>query len=162
MLASRGILPPRDQTQVSCVSCIASRFFTSESLGKPTYVYVCAFVIFQYISKCSPEKQTNSMCIYMHTHSMLTCTLIHTCTYTHVHPCSHIELHVFIIIPPTDRHSCIESHILIYTVILSYTHGTHLHIIHMYNHIHNHSSHTDISKHTKHIQVVAYTCSKCE
>ena len=118
--------------------------------------------MFPTLSKSSYTCLHEAMCIYMHTHSTLTCTLIHTCTYTHVHPCSHIELHVFIIIPPTDRHSCIESHILIYTVILSYTHGTHLHIIHMYNHIHNHSSHTDISKHTKHIQVVAYTCSKCE
>ena len=42
--SSRGSSWLSDQTQVSCVSCIASRFFTTESLGKPTYVYVCAYI----------------------------------------------------------------------------------------------------------------------
>ena len=31
----RGSFPPRDQTQVSCVSCIAGRFFTTELPAKP-------------------------------------------------------------------------------------------------------------------------------
>ena len=31
---SRGSSPPRDQTQVSCVSCIEGGFFTTEPLGK--------------------------------------------------------------------------------------------------------------------------------
>ena len=31
----RGSSCPRDQTGVSCASCIASRFFTAEPLGKP-------------------------------------------------------------------------------------------------------------------------------
>ena len=31
---SRGSSSPRDQTQVSCVSCIEGRFFTTELLGK--------------------------------------------------------------------------------------------------------------------------------
>ena len=39
MLASRGIFPPRDQTQVSCVSCIASGFSTTEPLGKALQRY---------------------------------------------------------------------------------------------------------------------------
>ena len=39
MLASRGIFPPRDQTQVSCVSCIASGFSTVEPSGKPLQTY---------------------------------------------------------------------------------------------------------------------------
>ena len=33
--SSRGFSPPRDQTGVSCVSCIAGRFFTTEPPGKP-------------------------------------------------------------------------------------------------------------------------------
>ena len=35
MPSSRGSLQPRDQTQFSCVSCIAGRIFTTEPLGKP-------------------------------------------------------------------------------------------------------------------------------
>ena len=35
---SRGSSQPRDQTQVSCVSCIAGRFFTAEPLGKPFHL----------------------------------------------------------------------------------------------------------------------------
>ena len=35
MASSRGSFRPRDQTCVSCVSCIAGRFFTAEPLGKP-------------------------------------------------------------------------------------------------------------------------------
>ena len=35
MLSSRGSSRPGDQTHVSCVSCIAVGFFTTESLGKP-------------------------------------------------------------------------------------------------------------------------------
>ena len=33
---------PRDQTSVSCVSCIAGRFFTAEPLGKPQMLYSVA------------------------------------------------------------------------------------------------------------------------
>ena len=36
MPSSRGSSQPRDQTCVSCVSCTAGGFFTSESLGKPS------------------------------------------------------------------------------------------------------------------------------
>ena len=35
MPSSRGSSGPRDGTHVSCGSCIAGRFFTSEPLGKP-------------------------------------------------------------------------------------------------------------------------------
>ena len=35
MPSSRGFSRPRDQTHVSCVSCIAGRFFTTELPGKP-------------------------------------------------------------------------------------------------------------------------------
>ena len=35
MPSSRGSSRPRDQTRVSCTSCIAGRFFTSEPLLKP-------------------------------------------------------------------------------------------------------------------------------
>ena len=34
--SSGGIFPTRDQTHVSCVSCIVGGFFTAEPLGKPT------------------------------------------------------------------------------------------------------------------------------
>ena len=34
--SSRGSSPPRDQTPVSCVFCIAGRFLTTEPLWKPT------------------------------------------------------------------------------------------------------------------------------
>ena len=33
---SRGSSPPRDQTHISCVSCIAGRFLTTEPPGKPS------------------------------------------------------------------------------------------------------------------------------
>ena len=36
MSSSRGSSGPRDQTHVSCGSCIAGGFFSSESLGKPS------------------------------------------------------------------------------------------------------------------------------
>ena len=35
--SSRGSFQPRDQTHVSCGSCIAGGFFTTEPLGKPLY-----------------------------------------------------------------------------------------------------------------------------
>ena len=35
MPSSRGSFQPKDQTAISCVSCIAGRFFTAEPLGKP-------------------------------------------------------------------------------------------------------------------------------
>ena len=38
----RGSSGPRDQTWVSCVCCIAGRFFTAEPPGKPIwYIVVC-------------------------------------------------------------------------------------------------------------------------
>ena len=36
MPSSRGSSRPRDQTSVSCSSCIAGEFFTTEPLGKPS------------------------------------------------------------------------------------------------------------------------------
>ena len=33
--SSRGFSWPRDQTHISCISCIAGRFFTTEPVGKP-------------------------------------------------------------------------------------------------------------------------------
>ena len=35
--SSRGSSPPRDQTYVSCGSCIAGRFFTTEPPGNPLW-----------------------------------------------------------------------------------------------------------------------------
>ena len=37
MPSLRGYFQPRDWTHVSCISCIAGRFFTTEPLGKPSY-----------------------------------------------------------------------------------------------------------------------------
>ena len=42
MPSSRGSSRPRDQTCMSCIFCIAGRFFTSETLGKPTGIYTLA------------------------------------------------------------------------------------------------------------------------
>ena len=39
MLSSRGSSQPRDQTHISCGSCIAGGFFTTEPLGKP-YLHI--------------------------------------------------------------------------------------------------------------------------
>ena len=39
MLSSRGSSWPRDQTRISCVSCISGRFFTAEPLEKPPMLY---------------------------------------------------------------------------------------------------------------------------
>ena len=41
MPSSRGSSRPRDRTLISCVSCIAGAFFTTEPPGKPQYVYTC-------------------------------------------------------------------------------------------------------------------------
>ena len=40
MTSSRGSSQPMDQTQVSCSSCIAARFFTTEPLLKPPNYHV--------------------------------------------------------------------------------------------------------------------------
>ena len=39
MPSSRGSSQPRDQTLVSCVSCIAGRFFTAGPRGKPLGIF---------------------------------------------------------------------------------------------------------------------------
>ena len=54
---SRASSPPRDQTQVSFISCIACGFFTSEPPGKPKKSYInilyCrSCIVFHYLSKC--------------------------------------------------------------------------------------------------------------
>ena len=36
--SSKGSSQPRDQTCVSCVFCLASRFFTAEPPGKPVFM----------------------------------------------------------------------------------------------------------------------------
>ena len=38
MLSSRGTFGPRDQTCISCGSCIADGFFTTEPPGKPPLI----------------------------------------------------------------------------------------------------------------------------
>ena len=55
---SKGSFWPRDQTHVSCSSCIAGRFFTTESSGKPCiYVYIHTHTyVYMYI--------------YIHTHTV--------------------------------------------------------------------------------------------
>ena len=40
MPSPRGSSRPRDRTRISCGSCIAGRFFTAESPGKPRWVTV--------------------------------------------------------------------------------------------------------------------------
>ena len=42
MPSSRGSSQPRDRTRVSSSSCIAGGFFTTEPLGKPVPVWLCA------------------------------------------------------------------------------------------------------------------------
>ena len=47
--SSRRFSPPRDQTSIFCVSCIAGGFFTSEPPGKPTdfiKLYQCLQYVF--------------------------------------------------------------------------------------------------------------------
>ena len=43
---SRGLSRPRDQSHISC---LASRFFTTEPFGKAiyTYIYICLYILFQ-------------------------------------------------------------------------------------------------------------------
>ena len=43
MPSSRGSSQPRDQTCVSCISCFASRFFTTEPPGKPAHTQLHFF-----------------------------------------------------------------------------------------------------------------------
>ena len=40
MPSSRESSPPRDQTHISCVSCIIGGFLTAEPLGKPIFYSV--------------------------------------------------------------------------------------------------------------------------
>ena len=40
---SRGLTRPRDQSHISC---LAGRFFTTEPLGKSTYIYICLYIYF--------------------------------------------------------------------------------------------------------------------
>ena len=53
--SSRGSSQPKDQTHVSSVSCIADRFFTTESPGKPIVkqhsVNICSELHVSYTSK---------------------------------------------------------------------------------------------------------------
>ena len=52
----QGIFPPRDWTHISCGSCIASRFFTTEPLKKSSYFIVV------YNSQSSPLSILFSEC----------------------------------------------------------------------------------------------------
>ena len=44
MVSSRGSFPPRDQTHISCDSCISGWFFTTEPLRNTLCVCVCVCV----------------------------------------------------------------------------------------------------------------------
>ena len=57
--SSRGSSPPRDQTHISCISCIAVGFFSAEPPRKP-YIY-----LFIHTHTC-----TNG-CVYIHVRSSL-------------------------------------------------------------------------------------------
>ena len=71
MPSSRGSSWPRDQTHVSCVSCIAGRFFTTEPLGSPLFI----IPEFQYCSakfwRESMLPQGPSQCLVFPRSSML-------------------------------------------------------------------------------------------
>ena len=54
MHTSRGFSQPKDQSRVSCISCIAGRFFTAELLshwGNPYYT-ILYYIISSYYIKC--------------------------------------------------------------------------------------------------------------
>ena len=56
----RGSSQPRDQTYVSCGSCIAGGFFTTEPLGKPhIYKHICAYIS-MYLHVCTSLYETLS------------------------------------------------------------------------------------------------------
>ena len=55
----QGIFPPRDQTRVSCVSCIAGGFFTTEPLGKSRWFVIN---VLYYVEMCS--LYTHFECFY--------------------------------------------------------------------------------------------------
>ena len=40
MFSSKGSSWPRDQSHISCISCTAGGFFTTEPLGKPCFMYI--------------------------------------------------------------------------------------------------------------------------
>ena len=40
----QGIVPSRNQTRVSYVSCIADRFFTTEPPGKPLFILIFIYI----------------------------------------------------------------------------------------------------------------------
>ena len=73
----QGIFRPRDQICISCSSCTAGRFFTTEPWGKPNVIYV----------QCSVAQSCPTLCDPM-THSTLGLPVHHQLpefTQTHVH-----------------------------------------------------------------------------
>ena len=72
IFSSRGSYPPRDQTHVSCISCIGSIFFTTVPPGKLYYVfiYIPLFIILhynllQYIKYYSLCHTVNTCCLFI-------------------------------------------------------------------------------------------------
>ena len=60
--SSRGSSQPRNWTCISCVSCLAGRFFTTEPAGKPMYVLIYMY-LHMYVHVCISVYAY--ICIYM-------------------------------------------------------------------------------------------------
>ena len=63
--SSRGSSQPRDGTCISCVSCIAGGFFSTESTGKSTLCLDCINLRFWQAHAeiyCLPDPRTDFMC----------------------------------------------------------------------------------------------------
>ena len=76
--SSRGSFQPRDQTHISCVSCITGIFFTAEPLGKPWHIVQFSSVAQLCLTLCNPVNcRTPGLPVH---HRLL------EFTQTHVHP----------------------------------------------------------------------------
>ena len=65
MPSSRESSQPRDRTRISCVSCIAGGFFSTESTGKSTLCLDCINLRFWQAHAeiyCLPDPRTDFMC----------------------------------------------------------------------------------------------------
>ena len=65
--SSRGSFPPRDGTRISCFSCIAGKFFTTEPhQGSPAmYIYIYTHSYVCYLPTFLPTYYTGSTTIFI-------------------------------------------------------------------------------------------------
>ena len=88
--SSRGSSQPRDQTCISCVSCIGRRFFTNCATWGAQNEMLHLHIKFMVWPLLRESRKTHTY-THAHTHAH-TCT--HTRTHMHAHTCTRTRTHV--------------------------------------------------------------------